>query len=172
MSDPLVRFVLPGVPRALQRNRHRIVTKKDRSQFVANYLPAQSRAEQGAVRLFAQTAMAGRPPIEGPIEMRMTAFMPVSASLSKRKREAALRGDIRPTGKPDASNILKNIEDGMKHICYRDDAQIVAVHVWKYFSDTPRVVVELRSLQPASLLSTEAAQKSQVRHSPLVGTML
>jgi hypothetical protein len=34
----------------------------------------------------------------------------------------------------------------MRQICYADDAQIVAVHVWKYYSDRPRVCVELRAI--------------------------
>ena len=163
MSDePFARFTLPGVPRALERNRHRIVKTKTGGQFVANYLPAQSRAEQGAVRLFAQTAMAGRAPCEGPVELRMTAYMPVPASWSKKKRAEALAGIHRPTAKPDASNVLKNLEDGMKQIVYRDDSQIVALHVWKFFSESPRVVVEVRSVDLK--VAREAAALS-----PLVG---
>ena len=168
MTEAAVRFVLPGVPRALQRNRHRVVTKKDGGQFVANYLPAQSRAEQGAVRLFAQQAMGGRPPLDGPIEMRMTAFMPVPASWSRKKSAAALAGEIRPIGKPDASNILKNVEDGMRQVCYRDDSQIVAVHVWKFFSDKPRTVVELRVINALPLVV--AQETTAIARSPLVGT--
>ena len=166
MPDPDVRFELPGVPRALERNRHRIVTTKAGGQFVANYLPAQSRAEQGAVRLFAQRAMSGRAPLDGPVELCMTAFMPVPASWSKRKQAQALAGTVRPTSKPDASNILKNIEDGLRGICVHDDSQIVAVHVWKFYSERPRVVMELRCLtdRPATVSVEEAAQRAP--HSP------
>lgn len=162
-TDPDVKFTLPGVPRALQRNRHRIVTTKDKRQFVANYLPAQSRAEQGAVKLFAQQAMHGTPPIDGPVEMRMTAFMPVPASWSQKKRLAALTGEIRPTSKPDLSNVTKQIEDGMRQVCYRDDSQIVALHVWKFFSDTPRVVVELRRVVLAAPLPAERVAQRDLR---------
>lgn len=172
-TEPYARFVLPGVPRALERNRHRIVTKKGGGQFVANYLPAKSRAEQGAVKLFAQQAMAGRPPVDGPVELRMTAFMPIPASFSKTKRAAALAGDIRPVTKPDSSNILKNVEDGMRQVCYRDDSQIVAVHFWKFYSDAPRVVLEMRivgndALKPAG--PDDAGRKGLAR-SPLVGSL-
>ena len=153
MTDraPDVRFVVPGPPKPLQRNRHRIVTTKSGGSFVANYLPAESRAEQAAVRLFASTAMQGRPPLEGPLELRMTAFMPIPQSWSQKKQRAALDGTVRPTGKPDLSNILKNIEDGMLGICYRDDSQVVSVHAWKFYSDKPRLVAEIRCLsQPVA----------------------
>jgi Holliday junction resolvase RusA-like endonuclease len=146
VSVPDVRITVPGVPKALQRNRHRIVKTKSGNQFIANYLPAESRAEQGTVRLFASLAMKGGPPLEGPLELRMTAFMPIPASWSKRKQHEAMTGGVRPTGKPDLSNLLKQVEDGIKAVCYRDDSQIVALHVWKAFSDTPRVVVEIRCL--------------------------
>ena len=169
--EPFARFVLPGVPKALERNRHRIVKTKTGGQFVANYLPAQSRAEQGAVRLFAQTAMAGRPPCEGPVELKMTAYMPVPASWSKKKKAAALAGTIRPTGKPDASNILKNLEDGMRQIVFRDDSQIVALHVWKLFSVSPRVVVEVRLIEDGAVQQIESLARPKVAESPLVGSL-
>ncbi len=171
MSQPYARFVLPGVPKALQRNRHRVVKTKAGGQFVANYLPAQSRAEQGAVRLFAQQAMQGRPPVDGPVELRMTAFMPVPASWSKKKQAQALSGELRPIGKPDASNLLKQIEDGLSNICVRDDSCIVSVHVWKYFSDTPRVVVQLYRVEPEAAEAVSSIKPVQAIISPLVGSL-
>lgn len=172
MSDraPDIRFVVPGPPKPLQRNRHRIVRKKDGSQFIANYLPAESRSEQGAVRMFAALAMAGRPPLEGALDLRMTAFLPVPASWSMKKQRDALSGTIRPTGKPDCSNLVKLVEDGMLQVCYRDDSQIVGLHVWKAYSDTPRTCVEIRCLDarlPISALEPKAAHNS-----PLVGVSL
>jgi Holliday junction resolvase RusA-like endonuclease len=169
-----IRFVIPGPPKPLQRNRHRIVKKKGGGQFVANYLPAESRSEQGAVRMFASLAMAGRPPLEGPLDLRMTAFMPVPPSWSQKKQRAALDGLIYPTGKPDCSNLVKLVEDAMLGVCYRDDSQIVSLHVWKAYSDRPRTVAEIRSLDPrpvvvAPNVSTESTGRSQ---SPLVGISL
>ena len=162
---PDVRFVVPGPPKALERNRHRIVRKKDGGQFVANYLPAQSRAEQNAVRMFAAQAMAGRPPFEGPLEMRMTAFLPIPPSWSRKKQAAALAGTILPAGRPDVDNLVKLVLDGAQQIAMREDSQIVSMHVWKRYSDTPRVCVELRRLGITVPLATPA------RQSPLVGVI-
>jgi Holliday junction resolvase RusA-like endonuclease len=165
-----IRFVIPGPPKPLQRNRHRIVKKKGGGQFIANYLPAESRSEQGAVRMFAALAMAGRPPLEGPLDLRMTAFMPVPASWSHKKHKAALDGLIYPTGRPDADNLVKQILDGCKGITMRDDSQIVSLHVWKRFSDRPRVAVEVRCLDAG--LAIPAPEPKAVNNSPLVGISL
>ncbi len=156
MSDPDCRFEVPGVPRGQERNRHRIATGKGGRQFVANYLPKQTRAEQAAVRLFAQQAMEGRPPLEGPIELRMTAYMPIPASWSQKKQAMALAGIILPTGRPDFDNLAKSIADGIRQIAIKDDAQVVSAHLWKRYSDRPRAVVELRCMgqQPLALPSS------------------
>ena len=50
---------------------------------------------------------------------------------------------IRPTRKPDFDNIGKVICDALNGIAYRDDAQIVDALVRKFYSDTPRVIVEI-----------------------------
>jgi Holliday junction resolvase RusA-like endonuclease len=52
------------------------------------------------------------------------AVFPVPDSWSAKKRAAALAGDIRPTKKPDLSNIQKALEDGMNAVVFKDDSQI------------------------------------------------
>ncbi len=144
--EPAVRFVVPGEPRGMQRARSRIVRTKEGRQFVSTYTPAQSRAEQGGIKLIAAAAMRGRPPLSGPVELRASFFMPVPRSWSQRKQAEALRGALRPTGKPDFDNLVKLVADAVRQVVWQDDAQIVAAHIWKLYSDTPRVVVEVRDL--------------------------
>ena len=151
--DADCRFEVPGVPRGQERNRHRIATARGGRQFVANYLPKQTRAEQAAIRLFAQQAMEGRPPLDGPIELRMTAYMPIPASWSQKKQAQALAGIIFPTGRPDFDNLCKSIADGIRQVAIKDDSQIVSAHVWKRYSDRPRAVVELRRVAPQQVLA-------------------
>lgn len=135
---------MPGVPKALARMRHRIQHTKDGRTFVQGYQPAESRSEQGAIRWLAQAAMHGQPPLDGAIDLRVAAFMPVPQSWSKRKQAAALSGEVRPTGKPDADNLLKQAGDGISGIAIRDDAQVTEATIWKRYSDTPRLVIEIR----------------------------
>ena len=81
---------------------------------------------------------------EGYIEMNVTAFYSITKSASKKKHEQMLSGEIRPTKKPDCDNVLKIIADALNKVAYNDDAQIVRATVEKYYSDVPRVEVEIK----------------------------
>jgi Holliday junction resolvase RusA-like endonuclease len=144
LTEP-IRIVVPGVPRATQRLRHRLVRTKDGREFVGKFTPKETVSEQAAIRLFAARAMAGRPPLTGPIDLRLAAFFPVPASWSNRKRRLALNDYIRPTGKPDFDNVVKQV-DALKHIVWQDDAQVTDVSIWKRYSDRPRLVIEVRPI--------------------------
>ncbi|MNQ94958.1 Endodeoxyribonuclease RusA [compost metagenome] len=81
------------------------------------------------------------------LELRI--FMGVAASWSKSRRATALAGEILPTKKPDADNVLKAVKDAMNGIVYIDDCQVVDFHGRKRFSDTPRVEVIITPLAKA-----------------------
>lgn len=142
----LIRIAVPGTPKPLERNRHRIVRPAGGPAFVSNYLPAKSRNEQAVIRDFAKQAMAGRIPFEGPIDLRIVAWVAIPSSWSQKKQVAALAGEIYPTGKSDLDNYCKLIMDSLKAIVWRDDSQVVDLFAWKRYSLTPQAVVEIRSL--------------------------
>ena len=144
-SEP-IRIVVPGPPKAQGRQRHRIVEKRDGSRFVANYMPTQTAQTQSTIRAFAAVVMGNRPPIDGTVELRMVAYMPIPASWSKKKQAAAIADQIRPTGRPDFDNISKAVADSVVGICLRDDAILTDVAIWKRYGVSPRLVLELRSL--------------------------
>lgn len=79
------------------------------------------------------------------LDLRVLAFYQIPASASKKKRAAMLAGEIRPTKKPDADNILKVVADSLNNVAYRDDAQIVDTQLRKFFSDQPRVEVIIQT---------------------------
>lgn len=81
--------------------------------------------------------------MEGPLDLVLAIFMPVPASWSKRKRADALSGALCHLVKPDASNILKSVEDAMNGVVYADDSQIVSLRITKCYSDEPRVEVSI-----------------------------
>ena len=60
--------------------------------------------------------------------------MPIPASWSKKKAEAAKKDAIRPTTKPDLDNILKMM-DALNGVAWKDDAQVVSVLIQKYYSE-------------------------------------
>ncbi len=56
-------------------------------------------------------------------------------------------GLIRPVKKPDADNIIKVVADSLNQAAYRDDADIVTVSLVKYYSQQPRLEVEIKCLE-------------------------
>lgn len=57
-----------------------------------------------------------------------------------------LEGKIRPTTRPDRTNFCKLAEDILNGIMYLDDSQIVGGSVEKWYSDNPRIVVKIETL--------------------------
>lgn len=82
-----------------------------------------------------------------PLDMRVTAYYSIPKSTSKKKRTLMLERKIRPIKKPDSSNVMKAIEDGLNGIAYHDDTQIVDSQTRRFYSDNPRVVVTIQEAQ-------------------------
>ena len=164
--EPDCRFVVPGLPKSKARARSRIFqSKKTGKPFISTYTPAETQNEEAVLRTIADFAMQGCAPFEGALDLRVSIFMAIPQSWSQRKRADALAGRIRPTKKPDWDNVGK-LTDALNGIVWRDDSQISDAHVWKRFSDRPRVVIEVRCLEIRPPLP---AVTSGIRRSPLVG---
>lgn len=86
--------------------------------------------------------------LEGALKMTVNAFFSIPKSASKKNREKMLRGEIRPTKRPDWDNIGKIISDALNEMAYKDDCQIVDARVRKWYSDNPRVEVDITELTP------------------------
>lgn len=111
------------------------------------YDPPKSRKYKEYVRKLAREDMppdARRHPLTCPVRLTCVIYRGVPKSWSRRKRAAAIADKIRPTTKPDVSNILKGIEDALTGMWYKDDSQIVEYGViGKWYADEPRVYVRL-----------------------------
>ena len=146
MADGLIRIEVPGEPKGWQRAGKRVVRNKAGRHVAVSYTPNQTRAEQGAIKWFANVAMQGCAPLEGPLDLRVYAYMPIPASWSAKKQAAALSGLIFPTGKPDWDNIAKLVADAVNNLIWRDDAQVVEAIVSKRYDARPRLVIEVRQI--------------------------
>jgi Holliday junction resolvase RusA-like endonuclease len=73
----------------------------------------------------AMDALAGRPPLDAPVEIALHAEFAVPPSWPQRKQQLALDDNIRPTTRPDLDNVLKNWLDGLSGVSFEDDALIV-----------------------------------------------
>jgi Holliday junction resolvase RusA-like endonuclease len=140
-----IRFVVPGEPRGKGRARATLIQKRDGTSFISNYTPEETRREESFIRYMAKQAMNGQPPLTGRLRLALCAYRPMPQSFSRRKRDAALAGQIAPISRPDYDNIAKML-DALKGIVWVDDAQITDAFIYKRFSDQPRLVVEVSEL--------------------------
>jgi Holliday junction resolvase RusA-like endonuclease len=147
MSDPIV-IVLPGVPVAKGRPAVRVIRTADGRAFPSVYKPADARKYEKALAWAAKAAMRGRAMTTGPVSVVVTAVIPVPASWSNRKRDAALAGSIMPTGKPDIDNYQKSAFDGLRKVVWNDDAQVVSVQASKLYGEEPLLRIEVREHAP------------------------
>lgn len=127
------------------------------------YTPAKTRRYEQDVQAAAREAIPE--PIRGPVRLDIQAVHGVPDSWPKWKREMARSGDLAPTGKPDASNVLKAIEDAINGVAWYDDAQVVDMTIRREYtgsgaaSPVPAVCVTVRALARAG--SSDAKTKEQ-----------
>lgn len=80
------------------------------------------------------------------LKMVIEAYYSIPKSKSKKIREKMLSGEIRPTKKPDADNVMKIIADSLNEYAYHDDTQIVEATCRKFYSETPRCEVVISEI--------------------------
>jgi Holliday junction resolvase RusA-like endonuclease len=92
--------------------------------------------------------MENEPPLETPVVVCLYIMYPVPASYSKKRTKDCLDNLERPTKKPDIDNIAKSITDAMNGIAYKDDSQIVSMHLTKVYSQTAGVHIYISEELP------------------------
>ena len=125
----MITFKVDGDPVGKQRARY-----AKRGNFVQTYTPDKTRNYESLIKEAAIQAMGSNEILETPVNLYLYIRAPIPKSLSKKRLEACLNGLEKPIKKPDASNVLKSVEDAMNGVVYKDDSQIVNIHVTKVYS--------------------------------------
>lgn len=124
----MIAFTIPCKPVAKARPR------MGRSRV---YTPAKTADFERAV------ALIGKPyfsqPLEGPIKLSIAFNFAPPKSLSKVKQR--LRLGHYHVQKPDLSNLVKGIEDGLNGIAWIDDCQIAVLETKKIWSGADQIHV-------------------------------
>lgn len=117
------------------------VQAKQRPRFNGKftYTPAQTKNYENWVKLSFINQYPNFKPLENELAVSIKAYFEIPKSVSKKKREQMLNGNIRPTIKPDLDNIAKSILDALNKLAYLDDKQIVLLKVEKFYDVSPRV---------------------------------
>jgi Holliday junction resolvase RusA-like endonuclease len=143
MNDS-IEFFVPGIPapggskRAFVVNGRAVVTDDSK----------RNKPWRACVSLAAREAYRGDP-LTGPLDLEVTCYMPRPKSHYRSGKMCALLkldAPERHTKKPDATKLLRAIEDALTGIVWQDDAQISDQHVYKRYCSKVGARVVVRSL--------------------------
>ena len=135
-----MRFEVLGKPQGKQRAKVSTF-----GGYARAYTPEETVAYENRIMYAFKQALNGKPSPywETPVIVEIRAFHGIPKSFSKKKRDEALNGKIRPQTKPDIDNVVKVVCDALNSVAYKDDTQVIKVVAEKYYADEPRVEVEL-----------------------------
>jgi Holliday junction resolvase RusA-like endonuclease len=155
-----IAFIVPAVPVAQPRQRHRVVPSGGRP-FVQNFTPAKHpvQAFKASVRLAARDAYQG-PPLDGPVGIVVVFAMPRPGRLMWKKRPMPRCLHV---SKPDLDNLAKAVKDALTGLLWRDDAQIAHANLSKVYAsgeEQPSVRIEVSSLADSQSSYDAALEKA------------
>lgn len=134
-----VQFTVPGEPIAKGRPRF--------SKYGQTYTPQRTAVYETLVRLEYERQCEGVFFEKGvPLRMIVHAYCAIPKATTKKKRVEMLSGVLWPTKRPDCSNLVKTIEDGLNGVAYEDDSQIVSLVVVKHWADIPHAEVMIHEI--------------------------
>lgn len=120
----VLHVVIPDEP--IASGRPRVVTRGGHAHA---YMPSRTAKAQWRIRTALTSAVGPNwHPLEGPIRLTVVAYLRQPSSIPKRDRLTAL-----PFRRPDVDNLAKTVLDGAS-ILWRDDAQVVELHVSKCYA--------------------------------------
>ena len=133
-----MKIVIDGKPMGKQRPRFNGKTG-------SVHTPSKTVNYENWVKLCYQQQCKGEK-LTGEIVAFINAYYAIPKSTSKKNKKDMLLGIIRPTIKPDVDNIAKIILDSLNDLAYGDDKQVVSCCISKWYSENPRVTVELEEV--------------------------
>jgi Holliday junction resolvase RusA-like endonuclease len=141
----MMRFVVPGEPKAKGRQRFSVADGRPRA-----FTPERTVRYENLVALFASEA-APSSAFDGCIRLTLDCYFTRPKKYTERYKDGTLKNgaverDMRHTSKPDADNVAKSVLDGMNQAgnFWRDDSQVSTLIVRKWYADIgdgPRVEV-------------------------------
>ena len=150
-GEGVIEFFVPGTPRPAGSKRGFPVKGRDGRVHVAMTDSSGAKGKSWRVACVAAvTEVWHDDPISEPIRLEVEFVMPRPGThFGKRKGEPYLKPDAptRHTAKPDATKLLRALEDALTGVVWKDDAQVVEQFVSKRYGPRPgaNVIVTVES---------------------------
>lgn len=146
-----MKITIPGKPKG-----------KDRPRFGKNHVRSteQTKAYEKLVA-YSYISQKGLNFGSEPLNVTIDCFYQIPKNMPKYKRKIIKTGELRPVVKPDLDNIAKAVLDALNKVAYNDDNQIVGLCIQKFYSDNPRVEIEIvpfKHLNTDQLIKSNAAK--------------
>lgn len=136
----MITFTVPGTPAPGGSKKAFVVA--GRAHLIDD---AKHNAPwRSTVALAAKAAMAGDPPLDGPLFLEITFTLPRPKSHYRGGRRGGVltkSAPPHPTGKPDVTKLVRALEDALKNICWFDDSQVVSQWANKVYGEEPGAAV-------------------------------
>jgi Holliday junction resolvase RusA-like endonuclease len=155
-----VKFFVAGIPQS-RGSKRGFAFKRSNGKLGVSMADSNVKSKDwmGVVSHAAQEAMGGRPPLAGPVGLRLTFTMPRPKGHYGTGRNASVLKPSAPkyhASAPDRLKLARGVEDALTGIAYGDDSQTVCGPVEKVYGDRPGVEIELT---PMGELTTQAGGK-------------
>lgn len=142
MMNCLSRLVISGEVVPQQRPRATSI-----GGFTRVYDPPKCSQFRMLVRMEAERVWKKAENAETMFEVHIFFYLSIPKATSLKKRIKMLNGVILPTKKPDLDNAAKGVLDGLTHLYWKDDSQIVNLLLHKAYSDRPRTEVVIYEIK-------------------------
>jgi Holliday junction resolvase RusA-like endonuclease len=162
VAEP-IGFWIPGVPQPAGSKRAFPIKRANGSIGVAvtDANPTSRSWKNDVAHAALSVVGGGYEPLRGPLSLRVTFNLP------RPKSHYGAKG-LKPgsprwhTSKPDATKLLRGVEDALTGILWGDDAQVSEQHVTKvYTSGASGVRIEVLSLSPEPCEVTRTEERIQ-----------
>jgi Holliday junction resolvase RusA-like endonuclease len=145
----VIIFRVPGIPKASQTGS--VVRLGD-----GRLVPLRRNTQWGEMVSLVARQYAPPAPFVGPLVVELTYYFA--------RPKYAPRRRLYPAVRPDIENLTKHQLDALSGVLWRDDAQIVDLHVYKRYGTPPGVEVRCCPIDEPQPLLPEPARDGGARH--------
>lgn len=117
-----------------------------RGKFIRVYDPPKTAKFKRELKQLAMLEMRDKNKFDSAISVTIRFYRKVQKSVSKKEHVRRTEGHVRPIVKPDLDNYIKSTLDALNGVIWTDDATIVELNTSKWYSDDPRIEIEVKKI--------------------------